>query len=804
MASQNSTSIKIESHMTLSKMLGNSNNRIEIPIIQRDYAQGRDNAQEIRDDFLRDIFIHLNNNKSMKLSFVYGTTSGGIYVPYDGQQRLTLVYLLTLFLAAYCKNWDEVKRLSRFTYYTRDQATAFCNFLTGFDVEFGNEKNNLFQRIDIIEKNIKDEIENDAAFYGSWKYEPTVSSMLVVLKSIQEGFKDITCSLSVSEKKEKAAEFLSMINDGALFFDWCSIQASDNIYIKMNGRGKPLSAFDNFKNTLYSELNKLRKKEQESGNTAKVDFLKNFEVKMDGIWTDLFWKKREYISDSTDNYDIAPYMMNFLYYIFEFRHTVNSNSFFFGGKESFRWIDEKNVVTFLSKFKDLCDVNAAERKGRITIDDYIWLSKIMDIISFRLLNNIDLTLGIDDYNNELQLLKELSNHIGKIGSTKAVIVASLYYEYLVNASEFDSNGEYIKINDEYRSQWIEFIKRLVKTASRFKARYDALLRDKHMLSGFVNIFIPLAFQDNPRGDFLISAKNFDENKLEELKQYFDVSHVYSQLVEEIEKNKLKSIDQEKWGNAIEKAETTLPYFENMIYFLIKLSQNENGEADVEEFMKYYNIIKEVVDENGIKEQNYFSAIMLSFADYRISYGEGYSNSWSLCSNDSDAFSWRYFFDVIEGNIIDENHTKLYVLKATLDLIIVNENIKKAHADIKELINPDDISWSSVVIRYPEVLEKGSKHRIVDFYEMNWYLIKSDGVVKQVHSNSLYESTNLELFGLYKSSRNCDKLNFDANKIIIDDERYITKMKSYIIHDANGDRDVNYSEALSYLNEVVGV
>ena len=429
----------------------------------------------------------------------------------------------------------------------------------------------------------------------------------------------------------------------------------------------------------------------------------------------------------------------------------------------------------------------------------------MESIYFRLLNDIDLTLGIDDYNNELQLLKELSNHIGKIGSTKAVIVASLYYEYLVNASEFDSNGEYIKINDEYRSQWIEFIKRLAKMASRFKARYDALLRDKHMLSGFVNIFIPLAFQDNPSGDFLISAKNFDEDKLEELKQYFDVSHVYSQLVEEIEKNKLKSIDQEKWGNAIEKAETTLPYFENMIYFLIKLSQNENGEADVEEFMKYYDIIKKVVDENGIKEQNYFSAIMLSFADYRIKYGEGYSNSHSLCSNTSDAFNWRYFFDVIEENNADENHRKkIDVLKATLDLIIETGNINLAHDYINKSINPDDISWSSVVIRYPEVLEEGSKHRIVDFYEMNWYLIKSDGVVKQVHSNSLYESTNLELFGLYKSSRNCDKLNFDANKIIIDDERYITKMKSYIIHDANGDRDVNYSEALSYLNEIEGV
>lgn len=86
----NSTSLIIESDMTLNKMLGEINT-VEIPIIQRDYAQGRKNAKEIRNDFLRDIFVHLNNNQPMKLSFVYGTTSGGMYVPYDGQQRLTLV-----------------------------------------------------------------------------------------------------------------------------------------------------------------------------------------------------------------------------------------------------------------------------------------------------------------------------------------------------------------------------------------------------------------------------------------------------------------------------------------------------------------------------------------------------------------------------------------------------------------------------------------------------------------------------------------------------------------------------------------
>lgn len=795
----NSTSLIIESDMTLNKMLGEINT-VEIPIIQRDYAQGRKNAKEIRNDFLRDIFVHLNNNQPMKLSFVYGTTSGGMYVPYDGQQRLTLVYLLTLFLASYCEDWDEVKKLSRFNYYTRDQATAFCKFLTGFDTEFEDDKKNVFQRIDIKGKSIQKGIENDSSFYGSWIYEPTVNSMIVVLQSIQDEFMIITNKLLADEKVEKAKEFLKQIINGDIFFDWCSIQASDNIYIKMNGRGKPLSAFDNFKNTLYAELDKLRKKALTNGEKKKVEFLADFEVKMDGIWTDLFWKNRNTFA-GTENYDIASYMMNFLYYIFEFRHTVNCNSFFFGGKESFKWIDEKNVVTFLVKFKDLCDVNNAGKKGQITIDDYIWASKLLDIISDRVLKNQNIIISIDNYQDEVQLLKELSNHKGSIGSTKTVIVASLYYEYLVNASEFDVHGKLISTDCSCRSQWIELIKRLMKTASTFKARYDSLLRDKHMLTGFVNVFVPVAFQNTSCGDFLISANNFDENKLKELKQYFDVSHVYSQLVEEIQKYKLKSSNPAEWNSAIEKAEKELPLFENMIYFLVKLSQDSNGDADVKQFIRYLNLMKQVVNEKGVVEQNYFSAIMLSFADYRISSGEGYSNSWSLCSNTStsEAFIWRYFFDVMEGEIAEKGKSKIDVLRSTLELIERTGNINAAYDSV--IKKPSDTSWTSVVVRYPEVLDMGSKHRIVYKDGSNWYLVKSDGVVKQVHSNSLVDSINIELFGLFKSSKNVGKLTFDARKIVIDKDRFIKKDNKYVIHDSNGDSQVSYDEAMNYLDNI---
>ena len=146
--------------------------------------------------------------------------------------------------------------------------------------------------------------------------------------------------------------------------------------------------------------------------------------------------------------------------------------------------------------------------------------------------------------------------------------------------------------------------------------------------------------------------------------------MYSQLVEEIEKYKLKSSNPAEWNPAIEKADKELPLFENMIYFLVTLSQDSNGDADVKQFIRYLNLMKQVVNEKGVVGQNYFSAIMLSFADYRISSGEGYSNSWSLCSNTStsEAFIWRYFFDVIEGEIAEKGKSKIDVLRSTLELI----------------------------------------------------------------------------------------------------------------------------------------
>lgn len=74
---------------------------IEIPIIQRDYAQGRTSKEvtRIRIRFLTSLYEALTNNSPIKLDFVYGEIKEKKLIPLDGQQRLTTLFLLHWYIA---------------------------------------------------------------------------------------------------------------------------------------------------------------------------------------------------------------------------------------------------------------------------------------------------------------------------------------------------------------------------------------------------------------------------------------------------------------------------------------------------------------------------------------------------------------------------------------------------------------------------------------------------------------------------------------------------------------------------------
>ncbi|MFZ4263830.1 GmrSD restriction endonuclease domain-containing protein [Sphingobacterium sp. HJSM2_6] len=162
--------IKYSFHQLITKHI------IEIPIIQRDYAQGRraNNVNYIRERFVKSLVDHIVEKEKLHLGFVYGkiegkerlreaklhqdsvrtllhnvaqyanqfnidvetkinvsdidTTTSLIFKPLDGQQRLTTLFLLYWYIAM--RKGETPKELQNFKYNNRKLALAFFEELT--------------------------------------------------------------------------------------------------------------------------------------------------------------------------------------------------------------------------------------------------------------------------------------------------------------------------------------------------------------------------------------------------------------------------------------------------------------------------------------------------------------------------------------------------------------------------------------------------------------------------------------------------------------------------------------------------
>lgn len=234
--------------------------KIAIPIIQRDYAQGRIDAEvnRIRARFLDSLHQALKADP-ITLDFVYGDINAdGVMTPLDGQQRLTALFLLHWY-AAKKENIDATEHLflENFSYETRYSARDFCSFLIKFKPAFT--------------KKLSEEIVDQAWFPLDWKKDPTISSMLVMLDAIQDEFAETEGIWA--RLKEKAITFYFLpIKDMGL---------TDELYIKMNSRGKPLTQFEHFKAELERELRKID--EHRAKRVIK---------KIDLDWTDMLWRYR--------------------------------------------------------------------------------------------------------------------------------------------------------------------------------------------------------------------------------------------------------------------------------------------------------------------------------------------------------------------------------------------------------------------------------------------------------------------------------------------------------------------------------
>ena len=273
---------------------------IVIPMIQRDYAQGRKSARKLRDRFLGAIFNTLNNEgKDLELDFIYGSIkkvdSNNIFYPLDGQQRLTTLFLLHWYIGnreligeGFTRNRTMLKK---FSYSTRATARKFCEKLSEISIK--------------SEEYPRKQIQESEWFYDEYIKDPTVNGMLVVLDAIHEKY---------GEKKLNIFSNLSKLKFFILPLD--GFELTDELYIKMNARGKQLTGYENYKadltnwmrsdnNPHHSEFHKKVKYID-----REVPYYLSIATKLDNGWTDIFWNISK-LNEKPKDKVVDPYFVRF-------------------------------------------------------------------------------------------------------------------------------------------------------------------------------------------------------------------------------------------------------------------------------------------------------------------------------------------------------------------------------------------------------------------------------------------------------------------------------------------------------------
>jgi hypothetical protein len=234
--------------------------RVEVPILQRDFAQGRQDARtkRIRENFLDALVAAITGGPSLSLDFIYGDVQGDTLLPLDGQQRLTTLFLLHWYIAARCGRLDPSLPWLRLTYATRPSARMFCEQLSKSQPALGDLTPSEW-------------ITDQPWFLETWNDDPTIGSMLVVLDHVDRKLQGVDTAQAWQRLTE---------DDSAITFHVLPLKAmglGDDI--KMNSRGKPLTEFELFKARFERLL------ESSSESSAK-----DFARKIDGVWADVFWR----------------------------------------------------------------------------------------------------------------------------------------------------------------------------------------------------------------------------------------------------------------------------------------------------------------------------------------------------------------------------------------------------------------------------------------------------------------------------------------------------------------------------------
>ena len=662
--------------------------KIEIPRIQRNYAQGRENETIVRNSFLNDLVNVLNSNDAnICLDFIYGSELNyedikkeekKKFIPVDGQQRLTTLYLLYWYVnncLAKGKNEKVNKELKKFTYETRDSSKSFCKNL----IEKGINQNTNKDKI-------SEKIQKQIWYLLDWNMDPTIKAMLIMLDEIERRLSD--------KKINKENIINNTIENEKIYFYSIEIDnfgSADEIYIKMNSRGKELTLFENFKSKLEKYIESLYD-----------ESLDTYSSNIDNKWLNYFWKKLKTMKNNNveenEIENIDDWLMNIYMTIFENQCAVT--------------LLEKDDDTIENEIKYFDNFITYQEKREIDFDNMVSTAKInkesikQSQLLFEYFSNKDEN---DDLNivNQNEMYEKIMNinksHSNDLRPEKVELFAMCKFLRYKNKNELDSN-EKLEL-----SKILYFVRNIVENMYM-----DSAKRYCMMISN-INDILNSIFKENGIEQYLEKITQYSDENINGLfNKYGEFDNEFKYLLKG-EITKAKYISQnEEWKKEILKIDKH-PYFKGNTQFLFEFI-NEYNDEKLAMYKNYSQKIRTIFNEKSIDSllnedtQYYFRRALLTFGNYMIRYGKRYSflvmsdkyNSWYNLLTEEKYKGQR----VIVKKLLDKTSESVNYCENDETPSDLRNQIEDAIKHIvKDYIANDTIpEWTNCCIKYPEIIK----------------------------------------------------------------------------------------------------
>lgn len=706
---------------------------IEVPKIQRDYAQGRldSKIQSIRNTFLNELIELIVNDKSKELDFIYGSIQirknekgkgENVFIPLDGQQRLTTLFLIYWYLSTDRTVFCNSKNESRFTYETRISSRLFCNELVNYTINYSVP-------------NLTDCIKDTSWYSQSWNYDPTIKAMLVMIDAIHMRFKDYS-------EEERSIFWNRLTSENApvtfqlLYLD--NFALTDELYIKMNARGKALTEFENFKSFLDEEI------DLQYGVNDK--FSERWKDNIDGAWMDLFWKYRNKADDKL--YEIDDQYIHFFKGILSIHLISNELIVDDNVKKDYVIADFlKNVDNLNIAFINILNDSTKE------IPNYIY--KKIGVFTKKVFETIESILGNFVYKENGQNIFLIDEYLNDLKELDFNIRSSVFKEK--NDRERTLFDTFVNSNATYKERVLFY------AFAQFIKKHGTNLKDNDIIRKeffqWMRIIRNLSEnrQFNDFNDFKHSIYSIDKLiKVDNILNYFsDPNNPIDgfngqQIEEERIKASLLLRDNQELTKKIRESEEH-KYFLGQIDFLLNFSGvdiNNASNCDLELlipiFDKYKNASETIFNGEGLNDSipNFlFERTILSFDDYLFQRGR----NWSFLVNNDRDISWKRMLNEQDK---DRTVARRNVLKTLIDHHLFDlHHLNKSLGDVikMNLTKLDNGDWRRIFIEDQRVLGYCGSNKLIRWENENEiYLLQ-----KERMSGAHAEYRSYALFLKYK-------------------------------------------------------